>query len=117
MFQDKLYLVGRKNLVEIDPDAGQIVNRCPFPEPKFPNDVAVTPSGDFYVTDSEKTPSINAPEASAKSGCRGRYCQPNGIEVDGDNLLVGCMGEAGLRSVNMVTKESIVIANFAPKPS
>ena len=106
LYSDKLYVVERRNLVEIDIASGQIENRYPFPAPLLANDVTVDDDGTFYVSDSRKNCLYRFNEGAFEIWLEGgEISDPNGVCFDNGRLLVGTSGDGCLKEVNSATGE------------
>ncbi len=91
LFADKLYVTDIDRIVEIDKDRGTVLDVYPVPGAKFLNDIAVSPGGTVYISDSSAD-TIYALEGgkitTVLSG--GRYLKsPNGLLWEGNSLLIG----------------------------
>ncbi|MBN1211977.1 MAG: SMP-30/gluconolactonase/LRE family protein [candidate division Zixibacteria bacterium] len=110
LYNDKLYVVERRNLVEINITAAQIENRYPFPSPLLPNDVTVDKNGTFYVSDSRRNCLYRFKDGAFEVWLEGgEISDPNGMCFDKGRLLVGTSGDGCLKEINPVTGE---IKNF-----
>jgi sugar lactone lactonase YvrE len=113
---DHLFVVERNALAEIDLETGEVTNRHALPDPVFPNDVAVDGDGNLYVSDSGK----NVVYRRVAGGAFEEWLaapvvsQPNGLFVHGGSLLVGSTGDNALKSVDLATKNTTVVARFEP---
>jgi hypothetical protein len=113
VFKDKLYVVERRNVVEIDIETGSIQNRYPLSEPGFANDITVTADGILYISDSGKQ-SIYKLEGEK---C-GRWLESdelsniNGLYVDGNRLLAGVSSDHSLKSIDLDSREINTIVRF-----
>lgn len=106
MANDKLYIVGRFALVEVDPDKGTILNRFQFPEPGMPNDVAADDKGNLYITDSRKNLIYRLSEGKMEEWLKvDDIPRPNGICFDNGNLLVGSSENGSVKRITLSTKE------------
>ena len=113
--ENKLFVVERQNLVEIDPDTGKIVERHPIPQPGFVNDVAADASGNLYISDSGKHVIYRFSEGVIAEWVKGDEIRnPNGLHVEGKNLIVGNNGDNCLKAVDLKTKEIATIMNLGP---
>ncbi len=113
---DRLFVVERNGLAEIDLDSKEIIARHALPPGGLLNDVAMSADGTLYVSDSGKSivyrrvPGgefeewLTAPAVS----------QPNGLLALDGKLLVGCTGDNALTSVDLATKSLAVVARFEP---
>jgi len=103
---DKLYVVGRYALVEIDPETGAITRRMRFPEPGFPNDVAADEAGNLYVTDSQKNLILKYSDGKFEIWLQGDDIKnPNGILIMGAKMLVGTSGDGSIKDIDLKTKK------------
>jgi len=114
--QDRLHVVERRNLAEIDLDSGRILRRTPVPDSDFPNDVAVDSEGRIYISDS----SPSAPAASRIYRIEGgrievwtdsdRIINANGLFLHGNRLLVGNTGDGCLKSIGLEDRRIDTVA-------
>ncbi|MEJ2721381.1 MAG: SMP-30/gluconolactonase/LRE family protein [bacterium] len=112
---DKLYVVERGTLTEIDMDAGAVANRFEFPSPVFPNDVAADASGGIYVSDTRKNVIYRFAGGEFDEWLSGDALQsPNGLCVNGGTLLVGNSGDNCLKSVDLATKTIRTVIRLQP---
>jgi len=113
IFKDKLFVVDRTSLVEIDIQSGQIVNKNPVPKARFINDVAVDLSGNAYITDTQANVIYRFKNGEFETWLENQEIKnPNGLCVDKDLLLVGNSGDGCLKSVNLVDKKIKTVANL-----
>ncbi|XCF06349.1 TIM barrel protein [Tamlana crocina] len=131
-YKNLLYVADRGVLVEIDVAEGKIIRKINLPNSEFANDVAATPSGDIYVSDTftnsiYKLPKNKNIEIFVKNDTL-EY--PNGLWVDGNHLVVATWGpmtnratfetsrKGTLMRIDLKTKEikpvgkGLPIANF-----
>ena len=115
IFEGRLFVVERRNLVEIDLDSGQIVKRYPVPQPVFLNDVAADESGNLYISDSNKHVIYRFSEGVITEWMKEDAIRnPNGLHVLGERLIVGNNGDNCLKSIELKTKKIDTIANLGP---
>ena len=115
MFKDKLYVVERANLVEIDTDTGEISKRYPVPQPGFLNDIAVDGSGLMYISDSRKHIIYRFSGGKIEEWIKGGEIRnPNGLHVYGKELIVGNNGDNCLKAIDLENKEIRTIVNLGP---
>jgi len=113
VFQDKLYVVERQNLVEIDLDSGRIVKRYPVLQPGFLNDVAASDTGNLYISDSTKHMIYRFSDGEIEEWIKGGEIKnPNGFHTMGKKLYVGNNGDRCLKTIDCETKEVVTIANL-----
>lgn len=109
-----LFAVDRAGLVEIDIQAGEIINRYPAPQPRLLNDLAIDPEGAIYVSDSRKGMIYRFADGWFEEWLSGPGIEdPNGLFVDGPSLIVGNNGDASLKAVDIASKSITTIARFA----
>jgi sugar lactone lactonase YvrE len=103
---DKLWVVDRSSLTEIDIETGKVIKQHVVPEPRFINDVAFDKQGNAYISDTEgsKLYKFSSGEFSVwMEG--GEVHNPNGMLVDGGRLVFGNSGDGCVKSVDLSTKE------------
>ncbi|MBC3757270.1 hypothetical protein H7U19_02565 [Hyunsoonleella sp. SJ7] len=131
-YKNLLYVADRGVLVEIDISKGKIIRKINLPNSEFANDVASTPKGDIYVSDTftntiYKLPKNKNVEVFIKDDVL--EC-PNGLWIDGQHLIVATWGpmtnratfetsrKGTLMRIDLKTKEvkpigkGLPIANF-----
>lgn len=115
VYGDKLYVVERASLAEIDIPAGKIVKKHAVPSPGFLNDIAVDASGRLYVSDSQKGRILrleNGTFSVWKSG--GSYAQVNGLQYAGGKLYAGFSSDFSLKSIDTDSGEMKTITVLDP---
>ncbi len=111
MWEDRLFVVERAGVVEIDPSGGGIVNRYPVPGARFLNDIAVDGKGRFYVSDSRGGVVFRLEGDVVEQWLQGGPVdQPNGLHVHGGKLIVADNGDGTIRAFDLETKGMRVIA-------
>jgi sugar lactone lactonase YvrE len=112
---DKLYVVERRALTEINLDTGDVANRFEFPQPVFPNDVVVDDAGNMYVSDTRKQVIYKFAGGEFEEWVSGDALKrPNGLCIDGNKLLVGNSGDNCLKSIDLATKEISTVIRLQP---
>ncbi|UCH84083.1 MAG: SMP-30/gluconolactonase/LRE family protein [Candidatus Latescibacterota bacterium] len=112
---DKLFVVERRSLTEIDPDTGEIVNQFEFPQPGFPNDVAVDAAGVMYISDTRKNMIYKFSGGEFEEWIAGDdLMEPNGLCIDGGKLLVGNSGDNCVKAVDLASKEITAVVRLQP---
>lgn len=115
IYQDKLYTVERRSLVEIDIESGKILKRYPVSGADFPNDVAVDPAGNIYITDTSPSSHPDSRIYRFKDGKiepwldSPEIIQANGLFLHKNNLLVGNSGDGCLKSVNLTDRKIDIV--------
>lgn len=90
----RLYVADRDRVVEIDIASAKVVSTIALPGARFPNDIAAAPGGALFVSDTElnriyRVDENHEVEVWLESD---RLQNPNGLWVDGDQLIVGTWG-------------------------
>ncbi len=120
-----LYVTNIDELVKIDTTTGAIVTRFPAKDAKFLNDVAATPGGDVYVSDSFTNTIWRLSGVTFEPWVTSDDLHhPNGLLVEGDNLIVAGFGAlagedtpavpAGLIKVSLKDKTVSPLGNGKP---
>lgn len=110
---DRLYVVERLSVVEIDTGSGEVLERHTIPQPGFVNDIAVDPSGAFYVSDSRRSVISRYSGGVWEEWVSGdEISQPNGICVRGGRLFVGNNGDRTVKAVDLETKEITTVVRL-----
>jgi sugar lactone lactonase YvrE len=108
---DRLWTVDRGNLIEIDIDAGAILNRYPIPEAGFPNDVSFDGEGNAFISDTRGNRIYRFRDGEFEVWLEGADVRnPNGILVDGAHLLFGNSNDGWLQRVNIADKTVQTVA-------
>ena len=106
IFNDKLYVVGRYNLVEVDLEKNAITNRFAFPTPVFANDIAADEKGAMYITDGGKAAIYKFENGQITEWLKSsELIQANGITIDGNKIIVGTSRDGSIKSIDLNTKE------------
>jgi sugar lactone lactonase YvrE len=110
---DRLWVVDRTGLHEIDIEAGEIAGSYPAPGAGFLNDVAMAEDGSAYVSDSAGSKLYRRAADQLEVWLEGgEVVNPNGMLVDGDRLLFGSSTDGCLRAANLADKQVTTIACF-----
>jgi len=113
IFKDKLFVVERRNVVEVDLETGKILNRHPLPQPMFPNDIAIDKRGNMYVSDSRKGAIYNFVNGKFEEWIKGtEVADVNGLCFNKGKLICGITSSHSLKSVDLKTKAITTIARF-----
>jgi sugar lactone lactonase YvrE len=113
--KDKLFVVERANLVEIDLLSGQIVKKHAAPSPGFLNDIAMDSEGNIYISDGRSGKILkfsNGQFSTWKSG--EELIQVNGLHYSNGKLYVGFSSDASLRSIDLSSGEIRTLAKLDP---
>ena len=103
IFNDKLYVADFENVVEIDIDKSKITNTTFVEGTKRINDLTVTNDGAIYGTGTLQGKLFSI-ENKKVSILKNDLARPNGILVQGDNLLLGLSGLKSVNTYNLKTK-------------
>ncbi len=111
---DRLYVVERPGVAEIDIDATKITRRFPIADAGFVNDLAFDDAGALYVTDSRKGSVYRIADDGTTEVWLAEGSLPgvNGILAVGPRLLVGVTGDASIKSVDLATKAMTTIVKL-----
>jgi sugar lactone lactonase YvrE len=113
---DRLFVVERNGVAEIDLTTGEVAARHALPADGLLNDVAVDANGNLFVSDTAK----NIVYRRVPGGAFEEWltapvvAQPNGLLVRDGKLLIGCSRQNALKSVDLATKKIAVVARFEP---
>jgi sugar lactone lactonase YvrE len=111
--EDRLFVVERAGVVEIDAESGEILKRHPIPDAGFLNDIAIDAAGTMYVSDSRNSVIFRYEDGGFTEWLKSDDIQnPNGIQVDGNRLLVGNNGDNRLKAVELGTREVTTVAQL-----
>jgi len=92
IYKGKLYVADIDHLVEIDINEGKIIKKYKGKKAKFLNDVAVDKSGAVYVSDMKNNAIYKLQNGVFEPWLSiGNLFQPNGLLIEDNNLLIGCM--------------------------
>ncbi len=92
----KLYTADIDKLVEIDPASGKILAKLEAPGATFLNDVVADKNGNVYVSDSNTSTIWRLAGGKLEKWLEGPELKfPNGLTIDGDNLVVAAWGAPG----------------------
>ncbi len=113
IFDDRLYVVERRNVVEIELESAKILNRFPIPKCMFPNDIAIDSAGDMYVSDSMRDVIYKFSQDRFEVWLEDdEVNNPNGLFVFKDKLIVGLSGDHSLKSIDLQNKKIHTIVRF-----
>jgi sugar lactone lactonase YvrE len=115
LFKDKLFVVERASVAEIDISSGQIVKKHAVPSPGFLNDIAIDSEGNIYISDSQKGQILkysNGEFSTWKSGKE--FVQVNGLQYSNGKLYAGCSSDASLRSIDLKSGEIRTMIRLDP---
>lgn len=111
---DTLYVTERRSIALIDVKSASVARRISLDMAIAPNDLATTNNGrTIYVSDSQANCLYRI-----EKGRLERWVEdipaPNSIAIEGDRLLVGCMGDNSLKSVDLKTRKVKTVMQLFP---
>ncbi len=115
IFNNFLYVADINQLVVIDINKSEIVNRVEIPEADFLNDVEKDEFGNIYISDSSSNPGVIYKYSSGKVEkwiSSEKIRRPNGLLSVNDTLYVGSFANGDLSKVNLLTKKITFVGNF-----
>lgn len=112
---DRLYVVERRSLVEIDPDTGEVLARHQNPEAVFLNDLAVGGDGAVYISDSGGNAIFRFADGRFEKWLADAEIErPNGMDVRGGALAVGNNGDTKVKIIDLETKAITTLVDMGP---
>ena len=113
IYDDKLFVVERNQIAEIDLDKGDIINRIDVPGSVFLNDIAIDKNGNIYISDSRKNVIWRLFDGLAEEWLTGEdVLDPNALFILNGELLFGNSGDSWLKEVDLTNKNILKIAKF-----
>lgn len=110
---ERLFVVERRSVVEIDVNAGEVLRRHAVPQPGFINDIAIDRSGAIYVSDSGRSVIFRYAGGEWEEWVSGgEIGQPNGICIQGERLIVGSNADRSLKAVDLGTKAITTVSRL-----
>ena len=108
-----MYIVGRFNLIEYDLEKNSMINRYPFPQPLFPNDVACDESGNIFVTDGAKAAVYKLENGKLTEWVKtDQLAGANGIIAVKGKLFIGTSSDGSIKMIDQNTKEISTLFSF-----
>lgn len=99
-----LLAVERQGVARIDTETGEILERLPLPGARFPNDIAVAPDGEVYVSDSGSDAIFRLEGGEFTVWIQGgEIGGPNSLEFYDGELLVGNGADGSVKAVDPET--------------
>jgi sugar lactone lactonase YvrE len=112
IWQNKLYVTDIDELVEIDIETGEIINKFSAENAVFLNDITVNDSGNVYVSDMSAENSVIYKFSDGKLEVwlqDEQISQPNGLFAEKGKLFVGT-GDGFLKSVDLTDQSITTLA-------
>ncbi|MBE0675551.1 MAG: SMP-30/gluconolactonase/LRE family protein [Bacteroidales bacterium] len=111
---DTLYVTERRSIALIDIRSASVSRRISLEMASAPNDLATTNNGStIYVSDSQANCIYKIEKGKVEKWVT-EIPGPNSIAIDGNRLLVGCMGDNSLKSIDLKTREVTVLMQLFP---
>ena len=111
----RLFAAERTGLAEIDIATASVIDHHPIPEAGFPNDVALGPGGELYVSDSQRSVIYRFDEGRVKVWLDDpRIVNPNGLHCDGERLIVGTSADGCFKAVDTRDKNIKTLLRLGP---
>ena len=107
--KDKLFAVNRDALIVIDLIQEKIIEKIPLKGMTAPNDVTVDESGAIYISDFPANSVFKYSDGKLEKWID-NLDRPNGLLLEGENLLVGQNGKIDVINVNDKTRK--ILAEF-----
>jgi hypothetical protein len=105
ILNDKLFVTEVDKISEIDVSTGKVLKSYPVDNAGFLNDIAADKSGNLYISDSRTGSVFKLSGGKVKLFIKSaEYSNPNGLFVDGSNLLLGTGDK--IISINTSTGEA-----------
>jgi hypothetical protein len=102
---DRLYVVDRTGLVEIDMESQQIAGKYPIPGAGFANDITADESGQLYISDSRRNVIHKFFEGAFEVWLEGEEIRdPNGLCMDDNRLVFGNSGDGCVKAAAIDNK-------------
>jgi DNA-binding beta-propeller fold protein YncE len=113
LFKDRLYAADRQGLVEIDTGTAKIIQKYPIADVGFANDVAIHPSGDIYISDSQKNVIYRFKDGTMEAWLKSdEILDPNGLYAGKERLIVGTSRDGCFKSVSYADKSTQTVLNL-----
>ncbi|MCU0644245.1 MAG: ATP-binding protein [bacterium] len=112
IWQNKFYVTDIDHLVEIDIEAGEIINKYPAENAVFLNDITVDDLGNVYISDMSEENSViyKFSEGKLETWLQDELIsRPNGLFFEKGKLFVGT-GDGFLKSIDLTDKSITTIA-------
>jgi outer membrane protein assembly factor BamB len=111
VYKNKLYVGDRGVVVEIDISKGEIIRKIPLPGAEFINDVAVSSKGEVYISDTfgNRIYRLNKKGKVEVFLENAMLDYPNGLWVDGDDLIVATWGTITNRETFETSKNGTLL--------
>ncbi|HSR17461.1 MAG TPA: hypothetical protein VLM39_05135 [Ignavibacteriaceae bacterium] len=113
VFKDKLYIVERFGIVEYDLKGDSVSNKYNIKTSNFLNDITVDSDTNIYVSESDTDVIYKIKNGIVEKWIEGKsISRTNGVLADGSKLIIGVISDSSIKSVNLITKEIVRIAQL-----
>jgi sugar lactone lactonase YvrE len=110
---DTLYVAERRTIAKVDVTTGVVTAHVPVPDAVFLNDLDFDAEGSLYVSDSRGNKVHRLKGGVFETWLEaGEIRDPNGLCIDGNELLLGNSGDGSLKAIDLSTKEIRTVARF-----
>jgi len=111
--KDKLYVVERDAVSEIDVEKGNVINRFIIPDPVFPNDIVISDDGVIYVSDNDKSTIFRYENGEFTPWLYGDGIgRPNGMFLMNNVLFWGNNTDKCFKKIDLASNKISVIKQF-----
>ncbi len=116
IYQNQLFVADVNKVAIISLTTGEIDTIISIPNSIFLNDIAISEEGEIYISDSHTSKIHLLKEKKITTWFdQSTFQLPNGLFVQGDDLIVADMDAGKLFSINRTTKELKELAKDLPK--
>lgn len=109
IYEGKLYVSDVDEVIVIDIDGGEIIERIYLEEAKMINDISIDKNGNLYVSDSDDNSIFYISNGVVSKWLAEGLNAPNGLLLDGERLLLASMGSQDFVAIDLGTKEITII--------
>lgn len=113
---DSLLVVERRGIAVVDIKSASIRRRIPVEGARFLNDIAISDDGKtIFIGDSEASRIYKLEKSNVSVWVEGAVApKPNAMAIDGQKLIVGCMGNNSLMSIDILSGKATTLHEFFP---
>lgn len=108
LFNNILYVTDTDEIVAIDVNKAEIIKNIPFPKVGMLNDITIDKEGRIYTSDMDSNKIFTFFEDEIKLW-KSEIEKPNGLLIDGNELLVASFNSGQLISYNIINQDSKII--------
>lgn len=116
LFGNILYTTDVDEIVSIDVEKGEIINKIALEKAGMFNDISVDASGRVYISDMDSSRVYVLEDNRLSLWKEGDLDLPNGVFIEEDRLLVGEVGASDFSAFSLITGEKTVIASEMGRP-